>query len=447
MKKINQFFEFSERKTSFRVELIAGLTTFMTMAYVLVVQPSAIVGFGPAGSIVDINGLVISKEALLIVCALISALITFLMAVYTNLPFALSTGMGANFMLGTLIQTQQISFGHAMAITLLAGILFLVLSLFGVRDLIVRMIPKNIKVSIGVAIGFFIAYLGFKNTGIGQFTNGISMGDFSEPRVYLAIAGLLIIAVLTAYKVKGAILIGIILTTIIGIPLGVTPLPTGFFKIPVANDVSSVIFAFDFSQIISPASFVLMFIVFFGDFFSTLGTVLGVAKKADMLDDQGNLPGIQKPFLVDAIGTVVGACTGNTTITTYVESSAGVEAGGRTGVTSLVVGFLFIISMFFAPLVLMIPNAATGPALIFVGLLMIKGIKDIDFDDFTEAFGPFIMLMFCTFLGSIAAGIAAGIIAYITLKVLTGRAKELHPGMFVLYIPLLLYFIYNKPLN
>ena len=189
-----------------------------------------------------------------------------------------------------------------------------------------------------------------------------------------------------------------------------------------------------------------MFIIFFGDFFSTLGTVLGVGKKANMLDEDGNLPNIQKPFLVDAIGTCVGALTGCTTITTYVESSAGVEAGGRTGFTSIVVSIMFLGMMFLAPLGLMIPNAATGPALIFVGLLMIKGIKDIDLDDFSEAFGPFIMLMFVTFMGSIAAGIAAGIIAYVVLKVLTGKANEIHPGMYVLMIPLILYFIYNKPL-
>lgn len=446
MKEISSFFKFSEMKTSFRIEILAGLTTFMTMAYVLAVQPAALVGFGPDASMLDVNGVLISKSAIFIVTALVSALITLFMGLYAKMPFALSTGMGANFMLGTLIQGQALSFGQAMALTLISGIIFVALTVFGIRDLIVRMIPKNIKVSIGVSIGFFIAYLGFKNTGIAVYTNGMAMGDFTQPTVYLAILGLLIIAVLTAYQVKGAILFGILAITLLGIPFGVTKVPSALFMIPSLNDVDSVLFNLDFKGIFSPNGIVLMFIIFFGDFFSTLGTVLGVGKKANMLDEDGNLPNIQKPFLVDAIGTCVGALTGCTTITTYVESSAGVEAGGRTGFTSIVVSILFLGMMFLAPLGLMIPNAATGPALIFVGLLMIKGIKDIDLDDFSEAFGPFIMLMFVTFMGSIAAGIAAGIIAYVVLKVLTGKANEIHPGMYVLMIPLILYFIYNKPL-
>lgn len=186
-----------------------------------------------------------------------------------------------------------------------------------------------------------------------------------------------------------------------------------------------------------------MFIAFFGDFFSTLGTVLGVASKANMLDEDGNLPGIEKPFLVDAIGTCVGAICGCTTITTYVESTSGVEAGGRSGFASVVTGIMFIIMMFFAPLVLIIPDCATGPALIFVGFLMISGFKDIDFSDFTESFGPFVMIMFGTFMGSIAAGIAAGIIAHLFIKVITGKFSEIHIGMYILAIPLILYFIYG----
>jgi AGZA family xanthine/uracil permease-like MFS transporter len=260
--------------------------------------------------------------------------------------------------------------------------------------------------------------------------------------VLLALFGLLVIAALTAYKIKGAMLIGIVLTTIIGIPLGITTVPSAFMSVPSFSTVSNVVGKLDFSTIWTAQGFVLMFIAFFGDFFSTLGTVLGVAGKAGMLDEDGNLPGIEKPFLVDAIGTCAGAAMGCTTVTTYVESSAGVEAGGRTGFTALVTGVLFFVMMFFAPMVLMIPDAATGPALIFVGFLMIQGFKDIDFNDFTEAFGPFVMIMFGAFMGSIAAGIAAGILAFIFIKVLTGKFKDVHPGMYVLAIPLLLYFVY-----
>ncbi|MFV0479578.1 MAG: NCS2 family permease [Anaerorhabdus sp.] len=441
MKKIESFFKFHEMGTSFKIELIAGITTFMTMAYVLAVQPSAIVGFGAEPGLVDINGVFISKEAILIVTALISALITLFMALYTNLPFALSTGMGSNFMFGAMLQGGEISFSAVMTMTLVSGIVFLILSIFGIRDLIVRMIPKNIKLAISTAIGFFIAYLGFKNTGIGNFSSGIGMGNFTDPAVFLAIAGLVIIAILTAYKIKGAILIGIVAITLLGIPFGVTTVPGALFKIPASESVSNVVFQFDFSTLFSFEAIVLMFIAFFGDFFSTLGTVLGVGAKAGMLDRDGNFPDIQKPFLVDAVGTVAGATLGCTTVTTYVESSAGVEAGGRTGFTALVVAVLFAITIFCAPLFLMIPDAATGPALIFVGFLMIKGFKEIDFDDFTESFGPFVMIMFTIFTGSIASGISAGIIAYILIKVATGKAKEVHPGMYVLAVPLLLYFI------
>lgn len=443
MNKIAEFFKFKERKTNAKIELIAGVTTFMTMAYVLVVQPSAIVGFGDMPSIVDVNGVMITKEAIVVTCAIVSSLITLLMALYANLPFALATGMGSNFMFGALIQSGGLSFGAAMAMTLISGVIFLLLTIFGIRDLIVKAIPKNIKIAIGTAIGFFIAYLGFKNTGIGTFTNGVSMGNFSDPAVILAIVGLAIIAILTAYKVNGAILIGIIAVTLLGIPFGVTKMPTEFFKIPEFSGLGNVMFNLDFSSIFNFQAVILIFVAFCGDFFSTLGTLLGVGAKANMLDENGDLPEIQKPFLVDAIGTCIGAVSGNTVITTFVESSAGVEAGGRTGFTSVVVSILFAIMVFLSPLVLMIPDAATGPALIFVGFLMISGFKDIDFSDFTESFGPFVMIMFTVFTGSIASGISAGILAYVLIKSATGKFKDVHPVMFILAIPLILYFIYG----
>lgn len=440
---MEKIFRLKDHNTDVRTEIIAGLTTFMTMAYVLAVQPSAIVGFGDAAYIVDCNGVVISKSAILIMCALISGLITLLMAFYANMPFALSTGMGTNFLLGALIQSGDMSFGSAMAITLVSGVIFVLLTVLGLRDLIVRMIPKNIKVAISASIGFFIAYLGFKNTGIGDFTNGIAMGDFTDPAVLLAIAGLLVISILTAYQVKGAILIGIVVITIAGIPLGITTLPEHFFAVPDAADLGNVFMNFDFSGLLTANAAVWIFVAFFGDFFSTLGTVLGVAGKAKMLDQDGNLPDIQKPFLVDAVGTCVGAACGCTTITTYVESSSGVEAGGRTGLTAMTTGVMFLLTIFAAPLFIIIPDAATGPALIFVGFLMISGFAEIDFSNFTEAFGPFIMIMFGAYTANIAAGIGSGILAHVAIKVATGKHKEIHPGLYVLCIPLLLYFIFS----
>lgn len=441
MKQLSRFFNFAEKGTSFQIELIAGLTTFMTMAYVLVTQPGAICGYGAEAYIIDSNGVMITKEAIMVSCAFVSAIITILMGLYANLPFALSTGMGSNFMFGALIQSGSISFGGAMAITLVSGIIFVILTKLGIRDLIVKAMPKNLKVAIGVAIGFYIAYLGFKNSGIGTFTNGISLGDFTDSKVYLALLGLAIIGILNVYKVKGSIMIGIILITVLGIPLGVTTLPTSFAKIPDVNGIQNLLFSFDFKPLITASCIPLVFITFCGDFFSTLGTVLGCGAKAGMLDEDGNFQNIEKPFLVDAIGTVVGACTGNTTITTYIESGAGVQAGGRTGLTAIVVAICFLLSMFISPLVLIIPNAATGPALIFVGFLMIGGIKQIDFEQFDEAFGPFIMIMFTAFAGTIAGGISAGIIAHVLIKVACGKAKEVNLMLYILMIPLILYFI------
>ena len=437
--KLSAFFKMKERGTNFKVETIAGITTFMTMAYILVVQPSLMVG--AESTITDINGVVISKEAIVVTCALVSGIITLLMALYANLPFALATGMGSNAMFGSMLTNGQISFGGIMSMTLISGLIFLLLTIFGVRDLIVKTIPKNLKVAIGTAIGFYIAYLGFNNSGIGTYVSGISKGNFKDPAVFLAIFGLILIAALTAHHVTGAILIGIVVVTILGIPFGVTTVPTSLAKVPDVSGLGNVMFQFDWKAVLNFAAVPLIFTAFCGDFFSTLGTVLGVGAKAGMLDENGNLPEIQKPFLVDAIGTCVGACTGNTVITTFVESSAGVEAGGRTGFASVITAVIFGLMVFLSPMVLMIPNAATGPALMFVGFLMIQGIKDIDFSDFTEAFGPFIMIMFTIFIGSIAGGISAGIIAYVLIKVLSGKYKEVHPFLYILCIPLILYFI------
>ena len=410
---MEKFFKLGLRGTDKKTEIIAGLTTFMTMAYVLAVQPAAICG-GEA-YITDVNGVVITKSAIMITCALVSGLITLLMAFYTNFPFALSTGMGSNFILGALIQSQALSFGAAMAITLISGIIFVLLTVFGLRDLIVRVIPKNIKIAISASIGFFIAYLGFKNCGIGSFENGIALGNLTDPAVLLAIGGLLLIIVLNALNVKGAILISIIATTLIGIPLGVTTL-NGVAAMPDFGELGNVMFNLDFKGVFTASGLILVFVCFFGDFFSTLGTVLAVANRANMLDENGNLPGIERPFLVDAIGTCVGALTGNTTITTFVESTS-------------------------APLFVAIPYAATGPALIYVGFLMLKGFTEIDFTDFDEAIGPCVMMMFTAFTGNITNGLGAGIIVHVLVKLVRGKAKEIHPIMYLLCALMVLYFI------
>ena len=443
MNQIAKFFRFDERETNFKTEIIAGLTTFMTMAYVLAVQPSAMVGFGEMPSMIDVNGVLISKEAIMIMVAITTGLFTFVMAIYANLPFAISTGMGSNFLLGTLVQSGAYSFAAIMTITFLGGLLFTIFTILGVREAVSKIMPKNIKIAMGTAIGFFVAYLGFKNTGIGVYVNGIGRGDFTQPTVYLAILGLLIIAILSALKVKGAILYGILGITFLGIPFGVTKIPAEIFSVPSFSDVKNVVFQFNISELFNAEAFILIFTIFTSDFFGTMGTILGLTGKAGMLDENGNFEGMEKPFLVDAVGTMMGGMLGCTNISTYVESSAGIEAGGRTGFTAIVTGILFILTIFIAPLAVVIPDIATGPALIYVGFLMISGIKNVDLTDLTDAFGPFVMIMFTIFCGSIAAGIAAGLLGFVIIKTFTGKAKEVHPFMYFTSIILVLYFIYG----
>lgn len=442
MKSLTEFFKLKERNTSIKIELIAGLTTFMTMVYVLAIQPAAIVGFGPDPSLVDINGLVVSKEAIMLSTALVTAIVTIFMAFFTNMPFALSCGMGMNFMLGGMIQAGAISFAGAITMIFISGVLFVLLSIFGVRSLIMRMIPKNIKTSVVVLVGFFIAYLGFTNSGIVTTAKGLAFGDIKSPAVLLALGSLLLIALLTAYKVKGAVLISIVATTIIGIPLGVTQMPGQFVSLPSFGSMSNVMFKLSFKEVLSWTAVPLIFVLFVSDFFCSLSAFLGIGAKAKLLDSDGNFPNIEKPFLVDSIGTVFGAFCGATTITTYAESATGVEEGGRTGMTSLVVGILFLLTLFMAPLFLMIPNAATGPALIFVGLIMVMEIEHMDFSDFTDYFGPVMMIFFSIFTANIATGISAGILSYIFIKVATRKFKEVHPGLYVLSIFLICYFIF-----
>ena len=332
MKK--DFFHLEERGTTVRREVLAGITTFMTMAYVLAVQPSAICGFGPDAAITDINGVVISKSALLVMCALVSGIITLYMGLYANLPLALSTAMGTNFLLGGLVNSGAFSFGWAMALLLCSGILFILVTVLGVRKVVVDLLPKNLKIAIPTAVGFFIAYLGFKNTGLAVFSDsGLALGDFTQPAVLLAVISMLIMGVLTAYKVRGAILIGIIAGTIISIPMGVSSLPGSLVAVPDFSELGNLVLCYDFKSILAdiPGALVWIFILFTGDFFATFGALISVGAQTNMLDEDGNFPHIEKPFLVDAVGTVVGSATGCTTISTFIESTIGVEAGGRTG--------------------------------------------------------------------------------------------------------------------
>lgn len=426
---LEKIFKFQERNTNARIEITAGITTFMTMAYILVLQPMFM---GAAG--MDVG-------AVTVVTAILSAIFSIFMGIYTNLPFALAPAMGSNaFFAYTLVAGVIVNWETGLGMVFISGVVFILLTVLGLREVIVNLIPKNIKYAIGVAVGFYIVLLGFKNGGLMSLEGGsIAMGDVKSPGVLLTIIGLVIVVFLQARKVKGGVLVAIILTTIIGIPMGITNVPESLVTMP--PSIEPIAFKLDIMAALKWSFFPLMFTFFVGDFFSTLGTLLGVSAKANLLDEEGNLPNINKPFLVDAIATVVGALFGSTVVTTYIESAAGVEEGGRTGFTAVVAGICFALTMFITPIAGMIPSEATAPALILIGLLMITGVKNIEFNDFTEAFPAFATIVFTAFTSSISNGISIGIISYMVTKVMAGRFKDLNWGIYILSIPLIAYFI------
>ncbi|MEG1312050.1 MAG: NCS2 family permease [Romboutsia sp.] len=426
---LENLFKLKEHNTNVKTEITAGITTFMTMAYILVVQPMFM---GAAG--MDVG-------AVTVVTAILAAVFSIFMGLYTNLPFALAPAMGSNaFFAYTLVAGGIVSWETGLGMVFISGIAFIILTVLGLREVIVNLIPRNIKYAIGVAVGFYIVLLGFKNGGLMSITEGkIAIGDVKSSGFILTIIGLLVVVGLTARKIKGSILIAIIITTLVGIPMGITQVPESLITMP--PSIAPIAFKLDIMGALKWSFFPLMFTFFVGDFFSTLGTLLGVSAKAGLLDEDGNLPNINKPFLVDAIATVVGALFGSTVVTTYIESAAGVEEGGRTGLTAIAAGVCFALTIFITPIAGMIPNEATAPALIIIGLLMISGMKEIDFNDFTEAFPAFATIVFTAFTSSISNGISIGILSYVATKLLGGKFKELNLGIYLLSIPLIMYFI------
>ncbi len=410
---MEKFFKLQEHKTNMRTEVLAGLTTFLTMAYILIVNPLIMSETG------------MDFGALFTATALSSAIATLVMAFAANLPFALAPGMGLNaFFAYTVVLTMGYSWQFALTAVFLEGIIFIILTIFNVREAIINSIPMNIKKAISVGIGLFIAFIGFQNAGI--IVDGatlVTLGDLTTGTALLAVIGLVVTGVLLAFKVKGSLLIGIVITTLIGIPFGITQAPSGSWAPP---SLGPIIFKFEFAQIFTFDMLIVLFTFLFVDMFDTVGTLIGVSTKAGMLDAKGNIPKVKQALMADAIGTTVGACLGTSTVTTYVESSAGVAEGGRTGLTALTVAVLFIIALFLSPLFLAIPGAATAPALILVGLFMMSPVKDINFDDFTEAIPAFLTLIIMPVAYSIADGIMIGMLSWILLKLCTGKAKEIN---------------------
>ena len=438
MEFLERTFHLKENGTRLSTELLAGLTTFATMSYILIVQASMMVDAGMNGT------------GVMLMTALLSGLATFLMGTYAKMPFALAPGMGTNAILAYTLVAQGIcTWQQGLGIVFLSGTIFVLLSIFKVREKVVQVIPKVLKIGVGASVGAFLIRLSLANAGmINVAGSSFALNlNFSDPAVLLSWIGLAITLILyflriringKTYHISGSLLVSIILITIIGIFMGQVKLPASIITHNALSSIKDVAFKLDIAGAIRPALFTFMLMFFMSDFFSTLGTALGVAGKAGMLDENGNLPAIGRIFLVDSCATVVGALGGLTTITTYVESASGVEAGGRTGLTAVVTSICFFLSMLFAPLFLMVPTAATAPALIIIGISMMQTLKDVDFKNI-EWFPVGIMLIVAIF-GGLANAIALGLVTYCLThwaRYLFTDSREKAPGWFTIVITIL----------
>lgn len=422
-------FRLKENNTSIRQELVAGITTFFTMAYVLATIPSMLepIGYG--------------KATILTVMVLLIAATTIAMGLYTNRPFALAPGLGSVGIVASFVVNDGVDPAVASSVILLSGILFVIVSFLGLRDAVVKAIPKSLKYAISAGVGLFVALLGAKQVGLivaNGKKNCLVFGDLASPAVIVTVIGFIIIMILKARKVKGDLFIGIILTTLIGIPFGLTKLPSSPFSMPAS--ISSMALRIDILSALKIAYIPILISLFVPDFFSTVGTVLGVGGEAGYLDKDGNLPGIDRCFKVDAMATCIGGLFGMPNITTYMESSAGVAAGGRTGLTVIFTSVMFLLSMFFAPLALMIPKAATSAALLYIGVHMLNNMRHIDYTDLAEYFPALLCVTFTLFANNIANGICVAIPAYVILHIAQGKARKISSAMYIMTVVCILYF-------
>ena len=431
-------FHIKERGSSVRTEIIAGITTFATMSYILIVQANFMAATG-------ING-----AGIMLMTALISGLSTLAMGLYTNMPFALAPGMGTNAVIAFTLVAQGIcTWQQAMGIVFIAGCVFVLLSVFNVREKVVQVIPKVLKIGVGASVGAFLIRLSLANANM-VTVSGSSYGlnlNFADKSVLLSWIGLAITLILyfmrvrikgKTYHIRGALLISIILITLIGIGMGLVSIPQSIFTTNAASSIGDVAFKLDILGALKPGLFTFMLMFFMGDFFSTLGTALGLGGKAGMLDDNGDLPVIGKVFLIDSCATVAGSLLSVSTVTTYVESASGVEAGGRTGLTAITTAICFFLSLLFAPLFLMVPTAATAPALIIIGISMMQTLKDVDFKS-VEWF-PVGLMVIVSIFGGIANGIALGLVAYCLshwARYLFTDSRAKCPGWFTIIITIL----------
>jgi AGZA family xanthine/uracil permease-like MFS transporter len=425
---LNKLFGFNPKETTVKTEIMAGITTFLTMAYILAVNPNIL---GTTG---------MDKGALFTTTVLVSAAATMLMGLYAKLPFALAPGMGLNaFFAFSICAIMGYTWQFALTAVFLEGLLFILLTVTNLREKIVEVIPTTLKNSISVGIGIYIAFIGLSSAQVivNHDSTLVKIGDLTQGSALVCVIGLVLSAIMLIKNVKGALLIGIIVTTLIGIPFGVTNID-GVLSTP--PSIEPIFCKFEWSQIFTGEMFVIVFTLLFVDLFDTIGTVIGVTTRAGMIDENGKIPHLKQAFMVDAIATTGGALMGTSTVTTYVESASGVEEGGRSGLTAFVCGLCFLSAMFFAPLFLSIPSAATAPVLVLVGVMMMSSVVKIDFRDYTEAIPAFICIVMMPLCYSISDGIVLGMLSYVVLNLLGGNKKKLTVGMYILATFFLLKF-------
>ena len=425
---LNKLFGLNPKETNVKTEIMAGLTTFLTMAYILAVNPNILSATG------------MDRGALFSTTVLISAAATILMGLYAKLPFALAPGMGLNaFFAYTICLIMGYSWQFALTAVFLEGLIFILLTVTNVREKIVDIIPETLKKSISVGIGIYIAFIGLSSAEIVVNNDAtlVSIGDLSQGPALLCIIGIVLSSVLLIKKVPGALLIGIIVTTLIGIPLGVTQF-NGVMSTP--PSVEPIFCKFEWTKIFTSEMFVIVFTLLFVDLFDTIGTLIGVTTRAGMIRN-GKIPHLKQAFMVDALATTSGAIMGSSTVTTFVESAAGVEQGGRSGLTAFVCGLCFLVSLFFAPLFLSIPSAATAPVLVLVGVMMMSSVVEINFREYSEAIPAFICFVMMPLCYSISDGIVLGMLSYVIINLCAGKYNKLSIGMYILSAFFLLKFL------
>lgn len=433
MSKFLSIFGFDPTKHSVKVEMLAGLTTFLTMSYILAVNPIILSATG------------MDKGAVFSATVIAAVVATMTMAIYAKMPFALASGMGLNaFFAYTLVISMGYTWQQAISAVLLEGLVFIVLTVFKVREAIVNSIPLDLRYSISVGIGLFIAFIGLKNGGIivSSEATMTTLGPWNAASI-VAMCGILLGAVLLAMKVRGALFYTILLMTVIGIPFGVTHMPENFTLVSLPSSIGPIAFQFDFSRFLlfDIDYIIVVMTLLFMDLFDTIGTLIGASTGAGMIDENGKVPNLNKALMADAVGTTVGALCGTSTVTTYVESTTGIVEGGRTGLTAFTVALLFFVALFFSPVFMMIPSAATTSALFLVGVMMMRPVLHIDFVHFRTGMPCFVTMMMMPFTASISEGIVLGMLSYIIVKVFTGEGKQLSVFMYVLGVLFLLKYI------